>query len=81
MFNGEILKLRRLARGWTQIDICKRTGLSKNQVIAMEKGRFTGGIKYLQKYLDAVDLQIILEQKRHEYPQFDDLADIFKEEY
>ena len=78
LYNGELLKVRRKARKWSQADVCKMTGLSKNQVIAMEKGRFEGGIKYLLKYLDLVGLQITLEQKRHEFPQFDDLREIFK---
>lgn len=50
MYSGDLLKVRRKARKWTQADVCKKTGLSKNQVIDMEKGRFTGGIKYLLVY-------------------------------
>jgi transcriptional regulator with XRE-family HTH domain len=79
-YNGELLKVRRKARKWTQADVCLKTGLSKNQVIAMEKGRFEGGVKYLLKYLDLVGLQITLEQKRYEFPQLEDLPEIFKEE-
>tara|TARA_B100000519_G_scaffold6851_1_gene5939 strand:+ start:1831 stop:1989 length:159 start_codon:yes stop_codon:yes gene_type:complete len=47
-YQARLLRKRRLAQGWTQAHVSKQTGLSRNQIIAMEKGEFFGGVKYLR---------------------------------
>ena len=49
LYDAAIIKEKRREKKWTQKQVCEMTSLSKNQVIAIEKGRFSGGIKYLRK--------------------------------
>lgn len=79
-YDGALLKERRKARGWTQRDVAEKTGLSKPQIIAMEKGQFTGGIKYLRKFLELLDLEISFTEKNYSFPQLEELAELFKDD-
>lgn len=76
-YDGALLERKRKARGWTQADVSEHTGLSRNQIIAMEKGTFTGGIKYLRKYLDLLQLRIAIIEETKDLPQFDELRELF----
>lgn len=76
-YGGALLERKRKARGWTQADVSERTGLSRNQIIAMEKGTFTGGIKYLRKYLDLLQLRIAIIEETKDVPQLDELRELF----
>ena len=79
-YDGNSLALRRKEKRLTQKDVSNITGLSRNQIIAMEKGLFSGGIKYLYKYLDILDLEITITNKNSQLPQLDELADMFAED-
>ena len=79
-YQARLLRKRRLAQGWTQTYVSKQTGLSRNQIVAMEKGEFLGGVKYLQKYLDLLDLTLSFVDKTECVPQFDELHEIFGED-
>ncbi len=78
--DGSLLREMRKERGLTQNDISGQTGLSRNQIIAMEKGVFTGGLKYLQRYLTFMDLKQQLVETQKSYPQFEELSELFKED-
>lgn len=79
-FDGSLLRQARKQRGLTQKEISSQTGLSRNQIIAMEKGIFTGGLKYLQRYLALMDLKLELVEQHKTYPQFEELPALFKED-
>lgn len=79
-YDGKALALRRKEKKLTQNDISTLSGLSRNQIIAMEKGLFTGGIKYLYKYLDTLDLEITITPKPNHLPQLHELASLFDED-
>lgn len=79
-YPGEQLKERRLKNRWTQAQVAQLTGLSRTQVIAMEQGVFVGGIRYLRKYTELVGLEISFVEKSTEFPQFNELAELFKDE-
>ncbi len=79
-YPGEQLKERRLKNRWTQAQAAQLTGLSRTQVVAMEQGVFTGGIKYLRKYTELLRLEISFVEKSTEFPQFEELAELFREE-
>ena len=79
-YQSELLESKRKAKGWTQAFVSEQTGLSRNQIIAMEKGTFTGGIKYLSKYLDLLQLQTTFVEKKQEFPQLHELAELFPNE-
>ena len=79
-YDGKVLALRRKEKQLTQKDISMLSGLSCNQIIAMEKGLFTGGIKYLYKYLDTLGLEITITPKLNHRPQLHELASLFDED-
>ncbi len=78
-YDGSVLTDKRKFMGLTQAQVSEQTGLSRNQIIAMEKGNFTGGIRYIRKYLELLGLKIAFEAKQHDVPQFDELTDLFTE--
>jgi len=78
-YDGSLITIKRKDRGWTQLHVSSQTGLSRNQIIAMEKGQFTGGIKYLRKYLDLLGLKIAIIEEPNDLPQLDDLSRLFEE--
>lgn len=79
-YDGSLITEKRKAKGWTQQDVSIQTGLSRNQIIAMEKGQFTGGIKYLRKYLDSLGLKIAIIEEQSQLPQLDELSSLFEED-
>lgn len=46
----------------------------------MEKGHFTGGIKYLRKYLELLGLKIAIIAEQNDLPQLNELASLFEED-
>lgn len=78
-YDGSLITIKRKDKGWTQLHVSSQIGLSRNQIIAMEKGQFTGGIKYLRKYLDLLGLKIVIIEEPNDLPQLDDLSRLFEE--
>jgi len=76
-FDPEPLIAARKQRGLTQQDIAQRTGLSRTQIVAMEKGTFSGGVKYLHRYLIDMGLMVSIVANHPKYPEFEQLAEIF----
>ncbi|MGB0937977.1 MAG: helix-turn-helix domain-containing protein [Colwellia sp.] len=79
-YDSSLITYKRKEKGWTQYDVSAKTGLSRNQIIAMEKGQFTGGIKYLRKYLDLLGLKITITEELNDLPQLDELSSLFDED-
>lgn len=79
-YDGSLITVKRKDKGWTQQHVSTQTGLSRNQVIAMEKGHFTGGIKYLRKYLDLLGLKIVIIEEQNDLPQLNELSNLFGED-
>ena len=79
-YDGSLIATKRKEKGWTQLYVSMQTGLSRNQIIAMEKGNFTGGIKYLRKYLDLLGLKIAIIEEHSDFPQLDELSSLFKDD-
>ena len=80
LYDGALLVVKRKEKGWTQSYVSTQTGLSCNQIIAMEKGLFTGGIKYLRKYLNLLGLKMAIIEEENDFPQLAELASLFKED-
>lgn len=76
-YDGSLIEKKRKQRGWTQQQVSDLTGLSRNQIIAMEKGNFTGGIKYLRKYLEVLRLRLLIVEETDNLPQLDELSALF----
>lgn len=79
-YDGSLITEKRKTKGWTQQDVSTQTGLSRNQIIAMEKGQFTGGIKYLRKYLDSLGLKMAIIEEQSQLPQLGELSSLFEED-
>ena len=79
-YDGSLIAVKRKAKGCTQLHVSTQTGLSRNQIIAMEQGKFTGGIKYLRKYLDFLGLKIVIIEEQNDLPQLNELASLFEED-
>jgi len=79
-YDGSLIAVKRKEKGWTQQHISTQTGLSCNQIIAMEKGHFTGVIKYLRKYLDLLGLKIAIIEEQNDLPQLEELSSLFEED-
>jgi len=79
-YDGSLIVVKRKDLGWTQQHVSTQTGLSRNQIIAMEKGHFTGGMKYLRKYLDLLGLKVAIIEDQNGLPQLDELSSIFEED-
>lgn len=60
---GEQLKAIRTQAEMTQDDIVNRSGLGRNQVIALEKGRGNPTLETLFKFLDAVGGRLNVESQ------------------
>lgn len=76
-YDGSLIERKRKEKGWTQQQVSDLTGLSRNQIIAMEKGTFTGGIKYLRKYLEILRLRLLIVEENTDLPQLDELSSLF----
>ncbi len=79
-YDGSLITRKRKDKSWTQQHVSTQTGLSRNQIIAMEKGHFTGGIKYLRKYLDLLGLKIAIIEEQNDLPQLGELSSLFEED-
>jgi len=77
-FDGSAFREKRKAQGWTQQQAAELAGLSRGQIIAIEKGTFTGGLKYLRRYMNLVRLELQFRTKG--FPQFEELREMFGED-
>ncbi len=59
-YDGSVLAAARKKKSLTQEQIAKVLGIGRRQISQMENGTFEGGIKYLEKYLRALNLRIDL---------------------
>ncbi|XZJ42384.1 helix-turn-helix transcriptional regulator [Clostridium perfringens] len=53
------IKLKRIARGWTQEDLSKKSGVSRNTIVKLEKGDIDG-IRFgiVKKIAEALDTTV-----------------------
>ncbi|MGG5460030.1 helix-turn-helix transcriptional regulator [Clostridium sp. B9] len=53
------IKLKRIAKGWTQEDLSKEAGVSRNTIVKLEKGD-TDGIRFgiIKKIAAALDTTV-----------------------
>ncbi|WP_338595601.1 helix-turn-helix transcriptional regulator [Clostridium baratii] len=53
------IKLKRIAKGWTQEDLSKESGISRNTIVKIEKGD-NDGIRFgtIKKIAEALDTTV-----------------------
>ncbi|WP_339673913.1 helix-turn-helix domain-containing protein [Dasania marina] len=74
---GQQLKSYRQANNLTQADIAKQASIHRQIVSDIERGKFTGSISTLLKYLDLANLELTCTPKKSEFPQLDELDKLF----
>lgn len=81
---GEIGKQIRLARkelGYTQKELSMKIRINKTTISEMENGRFTGSFDLFEKVLNGVSLQFEVVKLKRVFPDWDEIEEIFAEEY
>lgn len=79
-FIGEQLRTARKQMSRTQKQMSEITGIHKSTLSEIENGRFTGSLDILERYLDAVGLQLTVAEKAHRLPDWDELDELFGED-
>jgi HTH-type transcriptional regulator / antitoxin HipB len=73
---GQQIRQKRLNRGLTQAELANIAGLTRQKVIAVEKGSLTSALNAYARVVGALDCS--LEVVPAAMPTLDDLQDIFK---
>jgi transcriptional regulator with XRE-family HTH domain len=77
---GLALKTYRKNKGLTQAELAGKTGIHRQNVSDIERGVFVGAISTLQKYLQFAGLELDYREKPSEFPQLDELNEVFGED-
>lgn len=77
---GKEAAKQRKALGYTQKQLAEKTGINKTTLSEIENGRFTGALDIFERYLDAVGLQLAVAPKQHQFPDWDEIEDLFRED-
>ena len=77
---GLALKTYRKNKGLTQAELAGKTGIHRQNVSDIERGVFVGAISTLQKYLRFAGLELDYREKPSEFPQLDELNELFGED-
>ena len=76
---GEHLKHYRKSRGLTQAEAASRAGIHRQNISDIERGVFIGSISTLQKYLLLAGFELTCQPSPSEFPQLDELANLFED--
>lgn len=86
MSNGELkaigtaLKAFRKSKGLTQLDAAGKASIHRQNISDIERGVFIGAISTLQKYLQLAGLELDYRERTSEFPQLDELNELFRED-
>jgi len=75
--NGILIAKARKASESTQQEMSIKTGINKSTISQIENGRFGGSLDIIETYIDALNLQITVEPKSKQLPNWDNIEDIF----
>ena len=78
--NGRLIAQTRKQFGKTQQQISAETGINKATLSLIENGRFGGSLDIVERYIDVLDLQWVVEPKKRKLPDWDELDDLFGDE-
>jgi len=76
-FIGTKVRSSRKGLAQTQKQISQMTGIPQSTLSEIENGRFTGSLDILERYLDAVGLELTAVEKSHRLPDWDELDELF----
>ncbi|WP_336778359.1 helix-turn-helix domain-containing protein [Pantoea sp. USHLN256] len=69
---------RRKAKGWTQTDAATRAGIHRTVISLIENGVYSGSLKALTLYLNALELMLAVQSAG--LPQMDELETLFDDD-
>jgi len=74
---GLEIKKARKKQGSTQKEISTKIDIPQSTLSEIENGRFTGSLDIFERYIDAVGLELALVEKSHQFPDWDELDELF----
>lgn len=74
---GQALKQYRQSQGKTQQQLAAITGIARNIISDIERGKFQGSIATLLKYMRWANLSLSYISNANEYPQLEELEALF----
>lgn len=77
---GAQLKAFRKRKGLNQSEVASQTGIHRQVISDIERGRFTGALSTLMRYLTFANMELTCTPKPDEFPQLDDLDRLFGDE-
>ena len=77
---GELARQTRKASGQTQKHWSGITGIHPSTLLQIENGRFYGSLDILERYLDALGLELIAQPKQQRFPDWDEIEEMFRDE-
>ena len=72
---GERLRQSRRAKGLTQAQLGTLTEINRQTVSDIERGKFTGALSTLLRYLRYANLELTTQEPSGRFPNLDELAD------
>jgi transcriptional regulator with XRE-family HTH domain len=66
---------KRKAKGWTQSTAASRAGIHRTVISQIENGQYSGSLKALTLYLNAIELMLTVQSAG--LPQLDELEALF----
>jgi len=78
-FIGTKAKEMRKKSAQTQKRLSEITGLPQSTLSEIENGRFTGSLDIMERYLDALGLQLTAVEKVQRLPDWDELDTLFED--
>jgi len=76
---GRALRTYRKSKSLTQAEAAGKAGIHRQNISDIERGVFVGAISTLQKYLQFAGLELDYKEKPSEFPQLDELSELFDE--
>ena len=77
---GEALKAHRTDKGLSQKELSLEIGVARQTISSIETGSHTGSLKPVKAYLNYFNLELTARVRTPNYPQLDELSEIFKDE-
>jgi len=72
---GKTLRESRRAKGLTQAELGRLTEIDRQTVSDIERGKFTGSLRTLLRYLRFANLELTTREPAGRFPNLDELAD------
>lgn len=77
---GKVIAEARKELGYTQKQMTEKININTSTLSAIENGRFFGSLDILERYVDAVGLELNIAPKQRRLPTWEELDDLFKED-